>query len=50
VVLIEAVPKTIKKDKVLKDFYLKILNKKGYNKAKIATARKMLSQIWYLLT
>lgn len=49
-VLVEAVPKTIKKDKVLKDFYLKILNKKGHNKAKIATARKMLSQIWYLLT
>jgi transposase len=49
-VLIEAVPKTIKKDNVLKDFYLKILNKKGHNKAKIATARKMLAQIWYLLT
>jgi len=49
-VLIEAVPKTIKKDKVLKDFYLKILSKKGHNKAKIATARKMLAQIWYLLT
>lgn len=49
-VLVEAVPKTIKKDKVLKDFYLKILNKKGHNKAKIATARKMLAQIWYLLT
>jgi len=49
-VLIEAVPKAIKKDKILRAFYLKILNKKGHNKAKIATARKMLAQIWYLLT
>jgi len=48
-VLIEAVPKTIKKDKVLMNFYKKILVKKGHNKAKIATARKMLEQIWYLL-
>jgi len=49
-VLIEAVPKTIKKDKILKEFYQRILSKKGHNKAKIATARKMLAQIWYLLT
>lgn len=47
--LIESVPKTIKKDKVLQDFYLRIKQKKGHNKAKIATARKMLGQIWYLL-
>lgn len=49
-VLLEAVPKTIKKDAVLKEFYQKILSKKGHNKAKVATARKMLGQIWYLLT
>lgn len=48
-VLIEAVPKAISKDKVLKAFYQKIKAKKGHNKAKVATARKMLGQIWYLL-
>ncbi len=47
--LIEAVPKTIKKDKILFTFYEKIKKKKGHNKAKVATARKMLAQIWYLL-
>lgn len=49
-VLIEAVPKAIKKDKILEDFYQRLLSKKGHNKAKIATARKMLGQIWYMLT
>src|SRR5579862_4154650 len=49
-VLIEAVPKAIKKDKVLSTFHERILAKKGHNKAKVATARKMLSQIWYMLT
>lgn len=47
--LIQAVPKTIKKDKILAEFYQRIKSKKGHNKAKIATARKMLAQIWYLL-
>jgi len=49
-VLIEAVPKVIKKDTVLQDFYQKIKAKKGHNKAKTATARKMLAQMWYLVT
>jgi len=47
--LIESVPKTIKKDKYLFSFYQKIKTKKGHNKAKVATARKILGQIWYLL-
>jgi transposase len=47
--LIEAVPKAIKKDKVLFAFYERIKKKKGANKAKVATARKMLAQIFYLL-
>ena len=47
--LIEAVPKTIRKDRILFAFYEKIKKKKGHNKAKVATARKMLGQIWYLL-
>jgi len=41
-VIIEAVPKTINKDKVLMNFYKKIMLKKGHNKDKIATARKIL--------
>jgi len=49
-VLIEAVPKAIKKDKILCSFYERILKKKGHNKAKVAAGRKMLSQIWYMLT
>jgi len=48
-VLIEAVPKTIKKDKRLLNFYLKICKKKGNKKAKVATARKMLAQIHLIL-
>lgn len=49
-VLLEAVPKAIKKDTTLRTFYQKILERKGHNKAKVATARKMLAQIWYLTT
>lgn len=49
-ILIQAVPKAIRKDRVLAKFYQKIKSKKGHNKAKIATARKMLAQIWHLLT
>jgi transposase len=49
-VLIQAVPKAIKKDKILAAFYQKINSKKGHNKAKVATARKMLAQIWHILT
>lgn len=48
-VLIEAVPKAIKKDKRLHAFYLKIAKRKGNKKAKVATARKMLSQIHLIL-
>jgi len=48
-VLIEAVPKAIKKDKRLHAFYLKIARKKGNKKAKVATARKMLAQIHLIL-
>lgn len=49
-VLLEAVPRAIKKDKILASFHKRILFKKGHNKAKVATARKMLSQVWYMLT
>lgn len=48
-VLLEAVPKAIKKDKRLMDFYLRIADKKGKKKAKVAAARKMLTQIYHIL-
>lgn len=49
-ILIEAVPKAIKKDKYLFAFYSRIAAKKGNKKAKVATARKMLAQIHLILT
>lgn len=48
-VLIEAVPKAIKKDKRLLAFYLKLSKKKGNKRAKVAAARKMLAQIHLIL-
>lgn len=48
-VLIEAVPKAIKKDKRLHAFYLRICRRKGNKKAKVAAARKMLAQIFLIL-
>lgn len=48
-VLLEAVPKAIKKDKRLCEFYLRIADKKGKKKAKVAAARKMLTQIYHIL-
>lgn len=49
-ILIQAVPKAIKKDRKLAVFYQRIQRKKGNKKAKVATARKMLSQIHMILT
>lgn len=49
-ILIQAVPKAIKKDKKLAAFYQRIQKRKGNKKAKVATARKMLSQIHLILT
>lgn len=48
-VLIEAVPKAIKKDPKLRACYSKILIKKGRAKAKIAVARKLLVAIYFIL-
>lgn len=48
-VLIEAVPKAIKKDPKLKACYSKVLIKKGKAKAKIAIARKLLVAIYFML-
>jgi len=48
-ILIEAVPKAIKKDKVLFSFYQRLKAKKGSPKAKVAAARKMLAQIYHSL-
>ena len=49
-ILIQAVPKAIKKDKRLLAFYQRIAKRKGNKKAKVATARKMLSQIHLILS
>jgi transposase len=49
-ILIQAAPKAIKKDRKLAAFYLRIARRKGNKKAKVATARKMLSQIHVILT
>ncbi len=48
-VLIEAVPKAIKKDPELYSFYMKVLRKRGRNRAKIAVARKLLISIYFML-
>lgn len=48
-VLIEAVPKAIKKDPKLRACYYKILIKKGQANAKIAVARKLLIAIYFML-
>jgi transposase len=48
-VLVEAVPKAIKKDRRLNAFYCRIAGRKGNKKAKVAAARKMLAQIWLIL-
>jgi transposase len=48
-ILIEAVPKAIKKDKRLNAFYTKTARTAGSKKAKIAAARKMLCQIHLIL-
>jgi len=48
-VLTEAVPKAVAKDQRLKSLYFKLVRKKGKTKAKIAVARKMLINIYYML-
>jgi len=48
-VLIEAVPKAIKKDAKLAAYYHKIMIKKGKAKAKIAIARKLLIALYFML-
>ncbi len=49
-VLLQATPKAIAKDHHLAEFYRRICSRKGAKKAKVAAARKMLSQIHYMLT
>ena len=48
-VLLEAVPKTIKKDRKLWLFHQRILQRHGRNKAKVATARKLATSIYHVL-
>ncbi len=48
-VLLEAVPHVIKHDPKLRSFYNKIWRAKGFGKAKIATAHKLIIAIYYML-
>ena len=48
-VLLEAIPHLIKKDPDIYSYYQRILVKKGKNKARIATARKLITKIFYML-
>ncbi len=48
--LIEAVPHAIKKDNSLYFFYNRIAKKRGANKARIATARKLAKIIYFMLS
>lgn len=47
--VLEAVPHAIKKDPRLWKFYQKVQRAKGNNKARIATAKKLLVAIYYML-
>ncbi|MCM8830434.1 MAG: hypothetical protein NC824_05495 [Candidatus Omnitrophica bacterium] len=47
--MIEAVEHIIKKDKVLRERYEKILRKKGKNKARVAIAQNLCVSIYYML-
>lgn len=49
-ILLQGAPKAILKDMHLAEFYRKLCSKKGAKKAKVATARKMLSQIHWILS
>ena len=48
-ILIQCTKTSIKKKHRLQTFYLRIKQKKGGQKATVATARKMLTTIWHLL-
>ena len=48
--LIEAVPHAVKKDNSLYFFYNRIAKKRGINKARIATARKLAKIIYFMLS
>ena len=49
-ILVECTQTSIKKRHRLQRFYLRIKHKRGTQKAMVATARKMLTIIWHLLT
>ncbi|PIQ85935.1 MAG: hypothetical protein COV74_07135 [Candidatus Omnitrophica bacterium CG11_big_fil_rev_8_21_14_0_20_45_26] len=48
-ILCEIAQHHIRKPGVLRDFYLRLKDKKGHGKAIVATARKLLIQIYYVL-
>lgn len=48
-ILIQAVPKTVKKDRYLASYYMKTAQKHGTKGAKVAVARKLLKSIYHML-
>jgi hypothetical protein len=47
--LVEAAQTAVRRDEQLKRFYLRLLNKRGAQKAKVAAARKLLIRSYILL-
>jgi transposase len=48
--MIQITNNAVRQEGPLRDFYLRLLSKKGHNKAIVACARKLLSIIWHMLT
>ncbi|MGB9876215.1 MAG: IS110 family transposase [bacterium] len=49
-VMVQIANNAIRQEGPLRDFYLKLANRKGHNKAIVACARKLLCIIWHMLT
>jgi transposase len=49
-ILVQCALTTVKYDCRLREFYMRIKNKKGHCKAIVATAKELLVIIWYMLT
>jgi transposase len=49
-ILVEAAQHTIKQDGKIRDLYLRVLTRKGHNKAIVAAAREMLVAIYWMLS
>lgn len=48
-ILVEAAQNTVRQEGKIRDLYLRVLEKKGHNKAIVAAAREMLVSIYFML-